>query len=234
MKKIVLLLGLALASLLPAQGAFQSVGVKMTAEPELPAVLRMQGLREGRVKMALDVDAQGRLVDCLVISASHAELIRPCLEAVRRWEYKPARYDGDVTAARLELTINMSVTGAVVSRNVVEVADELMERIVGRRFDYEACPPDQVDRPLVAVNRVSPAYALEAIAKGVSGRVRVHFFVDEKGDVRLPAAPADTHPYLSAVAVEAMRNWKFEPPTRQGRPVLVAAVQEFDFGSAPR
>jgi hypothetical protein len=30
--------------------------------------------------------------------------------------------------------------------------------------------------------------------------------------------------------LEAVRGWKFEAPTARGRPVLIAAAQEFDFG----
>jgi len=47
----------------------------------------------------------------------------------------------------------------------------------------------------------------------------------------MPAiATAGEHPYLAEQAVLAVRHWKFAPPTSKGRPVLVAAAQEFDFG----
>jgi outer membrane biosynthesis protein TonB len=32
------------------------------------------------------------------------------------------------------------------------------------------------------------------------------------------------------LAVVALRQWKFEPPARNGRPVLVKATQVFNFG----
>jgi TonB family protein len=232
MKKtaLCLLLGLSAAVTLPA--AFEPVGIEVTVEPEMPAVLRMNGLREGRVVFALDVAADGRLTDWLVVVASHKELVRPCVEALKEWRFRPARWDGQPVPARQELTINISQTGAVVSRSVADLVNDLMEQIAGRPMDFAICPAREVDGPLLPVNRVSPAYAEDALKLGVGGRVRVHFFVDEQGNVRLPAVPAETHPYLSAVAVEAMRSWKFEPPRRQGRPVLVAAVQEFDFGGA--
>lgn len=224
----VFLLGLVAVAPLPA--AFESVKIEMTVEPEIPAVLRMEGMREGRVVIAIDVSADGRLSDCLVIAASHKELIRTCVEAVKEWRFTPARLDGRPISARQELTINLTQTGIVVSRTATEIIGDLFERIAGRRNDYEMCPAREMDAPLTAVNRVSPEYAREAETQGVGGRVRVHFYIDEKGNVRLPAVPAETNPYLSAVAVEAMRSWKFAPPTRHGQPVLVAAVQEFNFG----
>ena len=72
---------------------------------------------------------------------------------------------------------------------------------------------------------------MEAEQKGVSGRVKVHFYIDEQGAVRMPAVPADAQPYLATVAIKALREWKFQPPTSRGRPVLVAAAQEFAFGA---
>jgi TonB family protein len=233
MKTKVLALMLGIVAVTSLQAAFEPIKIEVTVEPGMPAILRMTGLRDGRVTLALDVNAAGRLTDCLVIAASHAELIRPCMEAVKEWRYRPARYNGEAVSARIELVINMSQTGAVVSRTTLEALTDFFEQVAGRHNDYEICPASAVDRPLVALNRVSPVYDRDAQKAGVGGKVSVHFYVDEQGNVRLPAVPADTHPYLSSVAVEAMRGWKFAPPTRNGRPVLVAAVQEFNFGNAP-
>ena len=63
----------------------------------------------------------------------------------------------------------------------------------------------------------------------MTGRVQVHFFIDETGAVRMPSVEAPAHPYLAETAVNAVREWKFEPATRRGRPVLIAASQQFDF-----
>lgn len=224
-----LLLGL--LAVTPLSASFESVSFEMTVEPQIPAVLRMDGLRDGRVVIALDISSDGHITDCLVTAASHADLIRPCVEAVKKWRFRPARYNGEPVPARLEISLNLSLSGAVISRTVVDMVNDFIEQVAGRPFDYQMCRAEEIDRPLVAITRVSPEYARDAERQGVGGRVRVHFFVDEQGNVRLPAVPAETNGYLSAVAVEAMRGWKFEPPTRNGRPVLVAAVQEFEFGS---
>lgn len=233
MRKSLLPLLLGLTLTLPLAASFENAKVEMTVEPQIPARLRMDGMKEGSVILALDITADGRLADILVTMASHQELIRPCLEAARQWRFTPARYEGAPTAARLILTLNLSQTRMVVSRSSSEMIGDWTEQMVGRRPDHQLCPSDEIDRPLAAVHRVSPAYARDVANLGVRGRVRVHFFVDEQGNVRLPAVPEDTHPYLSFIATEAMRAWKFEPPTRRGRPVLVAAVQEFDFAHTP-
>ena len=221
-----------LCSTAPAQTPMEPVGVEVTVEPQIPARLRMEGLRDGKVTFAVDVDAEGKLVDWLVLEASHHDLVGPCVEAVQRWRFTPARYEGARVPARAKFTLNISQTGAVVSRNTVEMINEFMENLAGRPLDYRICRPGELDRPLEAVTRVSPQYGRDAERQGVGGRVMVYFFVDEQGNVRLPAVPAETHPYLSGIAVRAMRDWKFTPPTREGRPVAVEARQAFVFGAA--
>jgi TonB family protein len=63
------------------------------------------------------------------------------------------------------------------------------------------------------------------------GTVEIQFYIDEKGAVRLPAIKYSDRIDLAESALEAVRQWKFEPPTRNGRPVLITAVQQFDFGN---
>ncbi len=224
-----MLLGV-LAVVPPVRAAFEAIKVEVTELPQLPAVLRMEGLQNGRLVVAIDVGPEGRPVDWLVLGASHRELIKPCVEALQRWRYTPARFNGEPVLAQLQLTIEVSQTGAVVSRNVMETMNDLVEKIGGRRPDYQACPASELDRPPAAITTIAPRYPQEAVKLGVRGRVTVHFYIDEQGAVRMPAVPAEADPYLSSMAIEALRGWKFEPGTSRGRPVLVAAAQEFSFG----
>jgi outer membrane biosynthesis protein TonB len=49
--------------------------------------------------------------------------------------------------------------------------------------------------------------------------------------VRVPAVSINDDSVLTALAVAALRQWRFEPPTRNGSPVLVKASQVFNFGA---
>ncbi|HWA24274.1 MAG TPA: energy transducer TonB [Lacunisphaera sp.] len=226
-------LPLVVASAAFAQGTFESIGVEVTVEPQLPATLMMTGLRDGRVVVAIDVDAEGKLADFLVLAASHRDLIRPCVSALQSWTYRPARYDGVPVLAQLQLSIDISQKGAVISRTPVESLSDMVERIGPRRSDYQVWSAREIDHQPVAIFTVPPRYAEDARKQGVKGRIKVHFYIDEKGAVRMPAVHADAEPYLSSVAIKALREWKFEPAMRRGKPVLVAATQEFAFGDEP-
>lgn len=224
-------LGCCLLASVAASETFESVKVEATELPFIPAGLRINGFRTGEVVVALQVRADGQLGEHLVLAASHRALIKPCLEALPQWRYTPARQDGQPVLAQLQVRIKFKQEGViVVNRTVSDVITAKIEAIAGRPYDLAICPAAELDRPVEAITTVAPRYAAEAEQDGVRGRVQVEFYIDENGDVRMPAVAAGTHPYLSTVAVEALRGWKFEPPTRGGRPVQVAAVQEFAFG----
>lgn len=210
--------------------SFESVRIKVIGEPQIPAKIRLTGMLEGRVVVGLSIGKDGGLHDALVLAATHQELVRPCLDAIANWHFQPARLDGEPVSVSLEVEINFSQSGAVISRTGAEMVREFMDRLGGRRPDYEVCPPDELDRPLVPIRQVQPLYGVEDLQQGLVGKIRVSFYVDESGNVRLPSVTADTHPVLSSIAVEALRNWKFSPPTRAGKPVIIAASQEFNFG----
>jgi hypothetical protein len=125
------------------------------------------------------------------------------------------------------LNLNRGATGIPVPQTPPEFSRP--GEPASRPFDYQVCPLDELDRPLVAITRVAPLYAAGTENIGMRVRVQVTFFIDEHGKVRLPAVPAGTQPELADLAIKAMKEWKFEPPTRQGQPVLVAAEQEFAF-----
>lgn len=223
---LLLFLGLALS----AKAKFESIVVEMTREPAMPATLVMSGLSNGRVEVAIDIDAEGKLQEWLVLSASHRELIAPCVEALQVWKYTPARYEGLPVMAQLRLSIDISQRGSVVSRSIHDTMDDFINRLAGKRPDYRIYRAEELDRAPTVVASMAPRYSKDAEKEGVRGRVQVHFYIDEQGTVRMPAVPAESNPYLSTAALQAMRLWKFEPPTYGGRPVLVAAMQEFNFG----
>jgi len=85
---------------------------------------------------------------------------------------------------------------------------------------------DRIPTP-IATNK--PHYPERMTHPGASAQVAVSFYIDESGMVRLPSVDADQDPELSAAAIDALRAWKFEPPTCRGRPVLVRATQIFNF-----
>jgi TonB family protein len=196
----------------------------------MPQSLLQRGIVEGKVVMAVDISAEGKLSDHLVVAYTHEALVKPVVEAVQLWHFQPARQDGVPVPAQIELTVTLSATGVVVSQTGGEALDSFLERLIGSQLKYRPSRTDEIDRVPVRTTTVAPKYAEQALKAGVRGRVQVHFYIDQNGVARMPAIDQSDHPYLSEIAVAAVREWKFEPPTAKGSPVLVEASQEFDFG----
>lgn len=75
---------------------------------------------------------------------------------------------------------------------------------------------DQRPRP---VHQVAAGYPSELRSRAVEGVVTLIFIVDETGRVANPRVEKSTHPEFEAPALEALRQWKFEPAVKGGKRV---------------
>jgi TonB family protein len=75
---------------------------------------------------------------------------------------------------------------------------------------------DQKPRP---VFQAPPNYPFELRKRKVEGSVYVLFVVDEDGKVVNPKIEKTSNPGFDAPALEAVRQWKFEPGVRNGQKV---------------
>lgn len=64
-----------------------------------------------------------------------------------------------------------------------------------------------------------PTYPQELRRAGEEGTVYVLFTVDRQGRVQNAKAQKTTNPKFDTYAVDAVRQWKFEPGTRGGQKV---------------
>ena len=230
--KLSLLLVFAAASRMEA--AFESAQFDpANVLPAFPSGLQIQGITRGDVFVALGVTAEGRVSDSLVLGYTQESLATAVRGVVNQWRFAPARLDGAPVPAQFTMRVAFTLQGAVVSGDIVNhFFFDNFERMGDGYLRYRLHAADEIDRVPGRVNTVAPKYARQAEQEGVRGRVRVYFYIDEEGRVRLPAVDSELQPYLTEQAVAAVREWRFEPPTRGGQPVLIAASEEFDFSSA--
>jgi TonB family protein len=67
---------------------------------------------------------------------------------------------------------------------------------------------------------VSPAYPAEAIEQGLMGVVHLEAIITVEGTVR-DIKVLSGEPALAAAAVDAVRQWRYQPTFLNGRPVEV-------------
>ena len=102
--------------------------------------------------------------------------------------------------------------------------------MLGTPLTVVICPATELDRPLAATHVVQPRHpglALRPVQP--TGSVVIDFYVDATGRARMPVATRATHEAFAIAAVEALMEWQYAPPTRNGAPVVVRVVQQFNF-----
>ena len=130
----------------------------------------------------------------------------------------------------MELHFDYSAKGRVVSLNIFDTMNALLEKSGARSVVTKVCRPDELDQTLAAVQSVSPPKPAELVAADRARHsVLIDFYVDDKGRPRMPVVLSSPSPAYAQAAVAALSQWRFSTPTRGGQPVAVRARQEFVF-----
>jgi len=83
----------------------------------------------------------------------------------------------------------------------------------------KAFDPNDIDQKPRAVFQASAAYPNELRGKKIEGVVSVLFVVDSSGKVVSPRVEKSTHPAFEKPALDAVKQWKFEPAVKGGQRV---------------
>jgi len=90
-----------------------------------------------------------------------------------------------------------------------------------RASDVRTVPSADLDAPLVRRLETNGDSAAAPSGFQVGGRAVVSFVIDETGRVRVPMVESTDAPELTDAALAVVTGWSYEPPTYEGRPVLV-------------
>lgn len=207
-----------------------STRVRQTVAPVFPRSLLAQGVTSGWARVVIDLDERGNLTDWLVVAYTRPEFGEAAMAAIRQWEFYPMVINGRPTGSQVSIGFEYEARGVVVD---IHPGTDLSRMVFGGNLErvYRPHSTKEIDRIPVPLVWVEPRYPAELGERGVRGSATVEFYIDETGAVRMPAIVQADFPELGALLVEAIRQWKFEPPTRRGQPVLVHARQTVTFGT---
>jgi len=205
------------------------IGINQTDALVYPFSMTVSGVVSGEARVAISVDASGKLNDALVVGYTNVGFADAAMDALKRWTYEPALANGSPRASRAYVQFTFRNDMSVMIQKLPGIADSGAFRSWAERYVYSVCQLRDLDRIPIPVHVVPPANVGAAL-KGGNRTVTVEFFIDEEGRVRLPAiGREDRDDAYSAAAVRAVEQWRFEPPLRRGHPVLVLARQDFTF-----
>ena len=177
--------------------------------PAYPPEAKAAGL-SGLVRLEAVVARDGKVRE-LRISSGHPLLAAAAYEAVGQWEYAPVEKDGQPVEVKTQIDVNFSL------------ADD-------------GPPPLDVPGSVQVgklVRKIAPAYPPEAKLQGLEGQVRLRATVGKTGAVEALQV-LDGAPALVAAAVDAVREWQYEPTLVAGEAVPVRTDIDVNFKLSPQ
>jgi periplasmic protein TonB len=225
-------------SAMPGVPDYVPVKIDQREEAIYPSSMVGVGIKSGSASVAIAVDDAGRLTDYLVTAYTYPAFAESAVAALKKWRFEPAMIHGFPRNSKSDLTFRFQVEGVVVvTMTALSYSEMLHYKLAPGSMAYSACTLGELDRIPNPTKIVNPVYPNEVARSSRGGHVMVAFYIDEQGHVRMPSVSRETNEAneeLAAIAVMTVAQWQFDPPTSKGRPVLVAAQQDFHFKpSAP-
>lgn len=218
-------------AVLAAEASYKKLVVYQTFEPSVRPLIGVPLPASGQVRLVINVDAAGKLVDWMLVEYSNQYYADAAVEAVRKWKYGAASYKGEPIATRTTLNFNFETRGQVVSMTCLDMTDAYLKSFLGDQTVKCVVPGKALDTAPTALVSVSPAAVPVELAAGATG-VWVDFYIDETGRPRMAAVDVKENDPMANAAIQAIEQWRFTPPTHKGRPVGVRASQWFDFSKS--
>jgi len=218
-------LSLAAAEIVPPQ-------IIQTDDVRFPPSLANSALTTGEVLVLIGVTETGTLSDLLVMGYNHEAFVPEVEAALHRWRYEPGKIDGVPAAMRMSLRFEVGARKRVVALDANTTFAALTGEPGLNQGVNLLAKPSQLDTRIATERTVTPVHPGKALSLP-AGKVTLDFYVDQDGHARLPVVRAATHPAFAAAAIHALEGWKFSPPRRKGRPVIVHFQQDFVFASEP-
>jgi TonB family protein len=220
---------MAAAQQAPSSGTRPLVAVKRQVDPVFPRSLLDLGVTQGEARVVVSIGPDGRVAEMLVIGYTHPAFGQAATNALREWEFEPPTFQGQPASVQREMRFDFESRGVVITMDVSSYVAMRAMSIFSERYVYRPVTLKELDRIPTPLNTVSPLYPQSLIEQKRGGSATVEFFIDEQGNVRMPSVLSADDPDAGVTSVLAVKEWKFEPPTRNGRPVLVKAHQTFRF-----
>ncbi len=188
-----------------AVGKIEPPKLVKKVNPVYPEIAR-QGRVEGVVILEAKTDEDGNVVDARVLRSIRV-LDQAAIDAVKQWKYEPLIIDGKAHKVVFTVTVRF-------------VLDEGIKKDVIKKFAAGAVRAEGEIQPPRLIKEVAPVYPEVARVAGVQGVVILSVKTDETGKV------ADTMvlrsiPLLDQAAIDAVRQWVYEPFLQDGKPVPI-------------
>jgi TonB family protein len=173
--------------------------------------------KTGRADVGYVIGSDGRVIQIIPSAASDPAFGRALTAAIEQFTYQPAVKNGrpSPSVQRFVQEFDRSPDWSLVNdgdTDLLRTEQKRPDRIFNLR---------DLDAPLKPLSRRPPVFPVSAPAEMNSGEALIEFLVDEEGRARLPRMVEATHEAFAYAAMQSIASWRFEPPQRGGRDVIV-------------
>jgi TonB family protein len=197
-------------------------------DPVYPEAARKAGV-EGLVILEATTDTYGRMADVKILRGVEA-LNQAAIDAVKQWVYEPMVINGKPQPVVFTVTVRFrlddkktpSVEGGVVGGVEGGVVGGVAGGVAGgveemKKFEGDAVRAVGQIQPPKLIKQVNPVYPEKARQARVEGIVILEAKADEQGNVT-DARILRSIPVLDQAALDAVKQWKYEPMLIDGKP----------------
>jgi TonB family protein len=152
-----------------------------------------------KIVVQLKISRDGKVAEADFPPGTSANVIEEGNRALRHWRFDPAQENGQPKPAAIEMPL------LIITHENID--DKRLKKAVPKR-------------------RVPPEYPLNQRMGNLEGEAVVEFGIDLEGRVRQPFVVQSTNPGFDAAAINAIRQWTFDPSSLDGCPVFTPRVQQ--------
>jgi len=170
-------------------------------KPSYPEIARKAKV-EGVVILNVRTDEYGRVVRAKILRGKDPLLNDAAIDAVKQWIYEPFILNGKPRQVVFTATVQFKLKQEKdkdAAKGEVEVVSTL--------------------EPPKPIKKVDPVYPEVARKAGVTGAVILEVTTDKKGNVEKVVVLKSQSSMLNQAAVDAVKQWEFEPFYSKGEPV---------------
>ena len=174
------------------------------------------GKIKGKVRVQFLIDPLGDVAAAKVMDAPSAEIGAAAVAAVETFKFKPARRNGQPCGAVLTMDFDFNT-----SRSSSAPFTSESSRVLGllRKESDKIVNSTELDREPRALLTKMPLAPLVHRKSQEAGMARIEFILSRRGTVELAHVLEATSPEYGYAAIQAMSEWQFEPPRRDGKVV---------------
>lgn len=183
--------------------------------------------QEGVVVLEMVVGTDGVPRDIKVTRSLTPDLDEAALDAVRKWKFSPGTKDGEAVAVLINAEISFSLGNRDKHRSPAGTRSQ-------RTLSEKACKDGGGIKPPRSTYMPGPVFSEEEKRnEGTrhTGAVVLSLVVSPEGTPREVKVARSLDPDSDQKAIETVNTWKFDPATRDCKPVAVQISVEVNFAN---